>query len=101
MPPSADKPELSPEEKAAYGRLGRLLRQRRVSLNLQYRQRTVFERERAAGINPKMLQDIENGTRGGYSNDNKTAIEKAYELAPGSSTGPSRAGISSRCRPRA
>ena len=75
---------LPPEDKAAYDRLGRLLRQRRIDLDLKYRTRTRFREERAAGINERMLQDIENGSRGGYSADNKRAIEGAYELAPGS-----------------
>ena len=75
MSPSADD--------AAWERLGILLRQRRIDLDLRYRRRTAFERERAAGINARMLQDIENGSRGGYSADNKRAMEKAYGLKGG------------------
>lgn len=74
MPPS--------DGKAAQKRLGELLTQARVELDLRYRNRALFARER--NLNERLVQDAETGYRGGFRPATKFAIERAYGWEVGS-----------------
>jgi hypothetical protein len=74
MPPS--------DGKSARKRLGELLMQARVEMDLRYRNRALFARER--GLNERLVQDVETGYRGGFRAPTKLAIEIAYGWEAGS-----------------
>ena len=63
-------------------RLGGLLIQRRVELDPRYRYRNAFAD--AAGLDWRLLYDIEKGRRTNFGRATITAIEVAYRLQPGS-----------------
>lgn len=69
-------------DKAARKRLGRLLVQARVDLDVRYKNRAMFARER--GLNYRLVQDIENAARDNFDEPTKLAIERAYNWAYGS-----------------
>jgi hypothetical protein len=72
-----------PEEPGPQKRLGILLRQHRVGLDPQrYRNRRRFAEER--GIPYHIAFRAEQGMQTTYEQDNKTVIELAYGLVPGS-----------------
>lgn len=66
----------------AWTRLGRLLKERRVQLNPEYRNRLKFAAE--AGLNERLVADIEQNRRTTYRDTSLQAVEVAYQLEPGS-----------------
>ena len=74
MPPS--------DGKTARKRLGEMLIQARVEMDLRYRNRALFARER--NLNERLIQDAETGYRGGFRSATKFAIERAYGWEAGS-----------------
>ena len=69
-------------DKAARKRLGRLLVQARVELDLRYKNRALFARER--GLNYRLVQDTENAARDIFDEPTRLVIERAYGWAYGS-----------------
>lgn len=68
--------------KAARERLGELLMQARINLDVRYKNRALFARER--GLNYRLVQDIETAARDNFDPVTKLAIERAYGWAYGS-----------------
>lgn len=68
--------------KGARKHLGDLLMQARVDLDVRYKNRALFARER--GLNYRLVQDIENAARDNFDPPTKLAIERAYGWAYGS-----------------
>jgi hypothetical protein len=68
---------------AARERLGSLLKQRRVELGIQYKNRSLFAAE--TGLNYRLLQDIENAARDNFEDVTLLAVDRAYQWQAGSS----------------
>ncbi len=68
----------------AWQQLGIMLKQRRATLDPRFRSRKAFAE--AAGLDYRLIYDIEEGRRTNFGVTTLTAIELAYRLAPGSIT---------------
>ncbi|TDD97702.1 hypothetical protein [Actinomadura rubrisoli] len=73
---------LEDADEAAWTRLGRLLAARRAELSPKFRSRRLFAE--FAGINHRVLYDIESARRRNFSPNTLTAIEHACSWKPGS-----------------
>ncbi|WP_326828742.1 hypothetical protein OIE13_22820 [Streptosporangium sp. NBC_01810] len=72
---------------AAWHRLGDLLVTRRVQLDPRYANRRLFAADTHSGKEGswyRMITSVENGGRDNYSRETKAALERAYQLRPGS-----------------
>lgn len=67
---------------APWERLGDMLASRRGQLKPEYRNRRVFAEE--AGINYRVVFDVEHGRRSNYGRQTLAALERAYWWRPGS-----------------
>lgn len=68
--------------KAAWRRVGLLLKRRRPQLDPRYRVRRIFAEEK--NLRDKTVQEIENAYRTSFTEEMLAAFETAYQLAPGS-----------------
>jgi hypothetical protein len=68
---------------AARERLGSLLKQRRVELGIEFKNRSLFAAE--VGLNYRLVQDIENAARDNFEDVTLLAIDRAYRWQGGSS----------------